>query len=143
MTDLPLPTWATEAPSKEERAHLNEWSSLDLRSMVKKRDAFRPIADTHLARETLERWYGAIYSQLSSVTHYDRFAIELLGLQISPDGAFSLPSQHWPRMLILQNCLFDIIQCFEATLLCHKRDASQFDALYIEWVGVAHGIASK
>jgi hypothetical protein len=123
MTGRPLPSWATETPSKEERAHLNEWSSLDLRSMVKKRDAFAPIADTHLAKETLEHWYNAIYSQLSSVTHYDRFAIELLGLQISPDGVFPLPSQHWPRMLILQNCLFDLIQGFETTLLCHKRDA--------------------
>ena len=144
LTGHPLPAWATETPSREERANLNEWNTLDLRSMAKKRDAIPPIADTHLARETLERWYGPIYSQFSSVTHYDRFAIELLGLQISPDGTFALPARHWPGMLMLQNCLFDTIQCFETALVCHKQDAAKtFEALYMEWIGIAKKITPE
>ena len=112
----PLPAWATETPSKEERAQLDAWNMLDLRSMVMRRDAFPPVADTALAKQPLAQWYGSIYSQFSSVTHYDRYAIELLGLQETADGSPFLGSQpHWPGLLILQNAHFDLIQCFEAS----------------------------
>ena len=46
----PTPAWATETLSKEERAFLDAWNILDLKSMATKRDAFPPLADTVLAK---------------------------------------------------------------------------------------------
>ena len=57
LTGNPLPAWATETLSKEDRAHLDAWNALDLRSMVAKRDAFPPIADTALAKQRLDECY--------------------------------------------------------------------------------------
>ncbi len=76
----PLPAWAMEMPTKEQRAYLDQWSALDLRSMAKKRDEFPSIAKTALANEKLAGWYDRIYAQFSSVSHYDRFSVELMTL---------------------------------------------------------------
>jgi hypothetical protein len=44
---------------------------------------------------------------------------------------------HWPGMLILKNTLFDIIQCFEAAQICHKREAAQtFERFLAEWLEI-------
>ena len=44
-------------------------------------------------------WYESIYSQFSSVSHYDRYSIELLGIQPAPDGTLVLAAQpHWPKL---------------------------------------------
>jgi hypothetical protein len=141
----PLPAWATEQPTKEERAFLDAWSTLDLKSMAKKRDALPPIVDTVLAKEGLAHSYEAIYSQFSSVAHYDRFSIELLGLQKGPDGKLMLATQpHWPNILLIQNLLFDIIQCFEAAQICHKKDAAQiFEALLAEWIAISKKVVPR
>jgi hypothetical protein len=53
----PTPPWATETPTKEERAFFEEWNTLDLKSMALKRDAFLPLADTVLAKKKLEPSY--------------------------------------------------------------------------------------
>jgi hypothetical protein len=133
------PPWATEALTKEQRAFLDAWGTLDLKSMAKKRDAFPPLAGTALAREGLAHSYERIYAQFSSVTHYDRYSIELLGIQQAPDGTGVLVAQpHWPGLLILQSTYFDIIQCFEATQVCHKQNAAtQFEALLAEWIAAS------
>jgi hypothetical protein len=141
----PLPAWATEQTTKDDRAVLDAWGSLDLRSMAKRRDALPPIADTILAKQNLADTYEAIYSQFSSVAHYDRFSIELLGLQKTPTGGVMLAAQpYWPTMLLVQNALFDIIQCFEAAQICHKKDAAQiFEALLVQWIAVSKEIVPR
>ena len=80
----PTPAWATETPTKEDRTFLEAWNTLDLKSMALKRDAFPALADTVLAKKKLASSYEAIYRQFSSVSHYDRFSIELLGCKNSP-----------------------------------------------------------
>jgi hypothetical protein len=94
----PLPLWATESLTKEQLAKLKEWSALDLRSMAIRRDAFPPITDTPLAKEGLAQWYDAIYTQFSSVSHYDRFSIEMVQPHQNPNGTVSLRlGAQWPR----------------------------------------------
>lgn len=141
----PLPAWATEPLTKEEKATLDEWGSLDLRSMAKKRDALPPVADTLLAKENLASSYEAIYSQFSSVAHYDRFSIELLGLHDGPNGKPVLGTMpYWPTVLLVKNALFDLIQCSEAAQLCYKTDAAQiFQTLLVEWVGISNEIVPR
>ena len=80
-----------------------------------------------------------IYRQFSSVSHYDRFSIELLGVQEFPDGKFVLGTRpHWHPLLVLQNAQFDIIQCFEAAHVCHKKDAAEiFNAYFTEWYWIS------
>jgi hypothetical protein len=131
----PTPAWAMETLSKQDRAFLDEWNVLDLKSMATKRDAFPPLADTLLAKERLATSYEAIYRQFSSVSHYDRYSIELLGLQKTPDGSLMLAAQpHWPALLVLKTALFDIIHCFEAAQVCHKKDAAEiFNSFFTEW----------
>lgn len=138
----PLPFWATEAPTKEQRAFYEEWSKLDLRSMGTKRDEFPPLAEEPIAKEKLSVWYDSIYAQFSSVSHYDRYSIELMSTYKASDGRTILGAQpYWPGMLILQNAHFDIIQCFEAAHVCHKHNsAATFDAFHVEWFAIAKEI---
>jgi hypothetical protein len=135
----PTPAWATETPTKEDRTFLEAWNTLDLKSMALKRDAFPALADTVLAKKKLASSYEAIYRQFSSVSHYDRFSIELLGVQEFPDGKFVLGTRpHWHPLLVLQNAQFDIIQCFEAAHVCHKKDAAEiFNAYFTEWYWIS------
>jgi hypothetical protein len=77
------------------------------------------------------------------VSHYDGYSLELLAINKTPAGTlyFGAPP-HWPRMLILQNAHFDIIQCFEAAHLCHKVQAGPiFNAFLAEWIAVAKVLA--
>src|SRR6202040_2634574 len=84
------------AIAKEQRAYLDAWGALDLKSMAAKRDALPPFSDSVLAKESLLHWYESIYSQFSSVSHYDRYSIELLGIRPAPDGTLVLAAQpHW------------------------------------------------
>jgi hypothetical protein len=97
----PTPAWATETPTKKDRTFLEAWNTLDLKSMALKRDAFPALADTVLAKKKLASSYEAIYRQFSSVSHYDRFSIELLGVQEFPDGKFVLGTRpHWHPLLV-------------------------------------------
>jgi hypothetical protein len=141
----PLPAWATEPLTKEQRAFFEDWSKLDLRSMGKKRDEFPPLADAHVAKEKLGPWYDGIYAQFSSVSHYDRYSLELLTINKTPAGDQYLGAPpHWPKMLILQNAQLDIIQCFEAAHVCHKVQAANiFDGFLMEWYSIANVMAPK
>jgi len=138
----PLPAWATEPLTKEQRAFFQEWTNLDLRSMAKKRDDFPPLSDLYVAKEKLAPTYDAVYAQFSSVSHYDRFSLEFMRINKLPDGRVYLGAQsHWPRMLILQNAHFDIIQCYEAAYVCYQHNASLiFNSFFLEWNQLAKEI---
>jgi hypothetical protein len=141
----PIPAWATEPLTKDQRAFFEEWSQLDLRSMGQKRDGFPPLADEQVAKEKLGPWYNAIYKQFSSVSHYDRYSLELLAINKTANGTQYLGAPpHWTPMVILQNALFDIIQCFEAARVFHSPDAAQvFNAFLMEWYALANVMAPR
>jgi hypothetical protein len=134
-----VPLWATEELGKGDRAYLEEWENLDLCSMAAKRDKFPPIANNRVAKEKLEPWYNAVYRQLSSMSHYDRFAVEMVRPLPAQDGTVMLGLQsHWPKLLILYTVLLDIIQCYEATAVCLAKDTSvRFESLFLEWAALA------
>jgi hypothetical protein len=139
----PIPAWASDPLTKDQRAFFEEWTNLDLRSMATKRDAFPPICDLPVAKEKLAAVYDMIYKQFSSVSHYDRFSLDLLTLNKLDDGRVYLGAgPHWAGALILQNAHFDIIQCFEAASVCHKKDAGLiFNSFLAEWLAAAKQIA--
>lgn len=132
----PSPEWATTAMTKDQRSYLEKWNALDLLSMATKRDALPPIGDIELAKATLADLYYGIYAQFSSVTHYDRYGIELLSLHKpkTSDGPLILAADpRWPAMLTLNNSLLDLIQCYEAANLCAGKDGASLASLYEEW----------
>jgi hypothetical protein len=134
-----IPQWATETLTKEDQKYLEAWEQIDLPSMATKRDAFLPICDNFLSKEKLERWYNAVYRQFSSVSHYDRFAVEMVSPVPSGEDEVVVMSMrpHWPKLLILYTSLLDIIQCFEATAVCFKRESAiQFESLFLEWLSL-------
>jgi hypothetical protein len=132
---FPLEEWMTEKPTKELEKWLNEWSALDLRSMVEKRDKLTPLSDCAVAKERLSWMYDHIYAQFSSVTHYDMYSMTILGLLPAPDGQLVLaPDPGFPAVISLHNSLFDLIQCFEGTRRFLGVDFdSRFCALLDEW----------
>ena len=134
-----LPLWITEPLSKEDRDYLEEWEKLDLKSMAARRDGFPPIADNLLSKEKLEKWYNAAYRQFSSVSHYDRFSIEMVSPQPYEGDTVVMGLQpHWPKLLILYTVLLDIIQCYEVTSVCFEENTSiKFESLFLEWVTLA------
>jgi hypothetical protein len=131
----PIPSWATETPTREERAQLRAWGVTDLRSMATKRDAFPPMADTPLAQQKLAHSYDPIYKQFSSVSHYDRFSVEMVQPEQNPNGSVSFGlGSHWPGLLINQTALLDMVQCSEATKIGLGQNASiRFESLFAEW----------
>lgn len=133
-----LPKWATETLTKEERRYLDAWEQTDLRSMAAKRDDFPPICNNLLSKEKLEPWYNAVYRQFSSVSHYDRYAVEMVIPTPSEDDKVVMAMQpHWPKLLILYTAWLDIIQCFEATAVCFAQDtAIKFESLFAEWISL-------
>jgi hypothetical protein len=141
----PTPPWAAERMTKDQRAYLDAWGTLDLKSMATKRDAFPPLAETVLAKESLAHWYNSIYAQFSSVAHYDRYSMEMLHLYPAPNGQLVLAAQpHWPSMLTLQNTYFDIIQCFEAAFLYHTEAAATiFEWLLTEWLAISKQVTPR
>jgi hypothetical protein len=134
-----LPLWATEPLSKEDREYLEAWTKLDLRSMAAKRDGFLPIAENLLSNEKLEEWYNPVYRQFSSISHYDRFSMEMVRPLAIGDGHVALGlMSHWPKLLILYTALLDVIQCYEATAVCFRQDTSiKFESLFLEWNSLA------
>ncbi len=130
----PVPGWAIAKPTKEQEAQFKAWPA-NLRALAKQRDGFPPVADTNLAKAGLARWYDSIYKQFSSVSHYDRFSIEMVKLCQNPNGSFGLSLEsHWPGLLIFFAGYLDMIQCLEATRISLEQDAStMFEGLFTEW----------
>jgi len=103
--------------------------------MAAKRDSFPPITDNRLSKRKLEPWYNAVYRQFSSISHYDRFAVEMVKpLPIEDEKVVIGFQPHWPKLLILYTTLLDIIQCYEATTVSFQTDTSiKFESLFLEW----------
>jgi hypothetical protein len=141
----PIPPWASEPLSKDQRKFFEEWSNLDLRSMGKKRDEFPPLADVQVAKEKLGHWYDGIYKQFSSVSHYERYSLDLLAINKTASGVQYLGAPpHWLPMVLLQNANFDIIQCFEAAHLFHSPEAAfVFNDFLMEWYALANVMAPR
>ena len=130
-----LPPWVTEKLTKEQNAEIRQWESLDLRAMATRRDSLPPLTDLQIGKEELGHHYDTIYAQFSSVAHFDAYSLQLFRLHETDVGQFELATDvHWPGLLILQNCQFDIIQCFEALNAYYDKDAGPlFNALLLEW----------
>jgi hypothetical protein len=118
---------------------LGAWTALDLKSMAQKRDVFPPITDTPLAKRGLASWYTSVYAQLSSVSHYDRYSIEMVKPVEIKDGTVALSLEpHWLPLLILYDAYLDMIQCSEVTQVCFKQQTTiKFEPLFLEWLSLA------
>lgn len=134
-----LPRWATETLSKEEQKYIDAWEQTDLRSMASKRDQFALINNNLLSNEKLEPWYNSVYRQFSSISHYDRFAVEMVGPEPIEGGKIVISMKsHWPKLLILYTAFLDIIQCYEVTAVCFKENTSvKYESLFLEWKSLA------
>ncbi len=135
----PIPAWATEDITKEQREKMRQWEALDLRTMATRRDALPLLTRLPIGEERLAHCYDTIYAQFSSVSHFDMYSIELLSLHRTPDGQLALATgSHWPAFLVLQNCLFDILQCFECALAYRQVNTTEkSNGLYLEWLRIA------
>jgi hypothetical protein len=135
-------TWLTEKPTKEQKAYLNRWTDLDLRSMVDKRDKLSPLSSCALAKEKLGDFYTTIYAQFSSVADYDMYSLAMLGLHKAPNGDLVLATDpNFPLIVEMHGSLFDLIQCFEATRGFLKIDFDdKFSALFDDWRKLADQI---
>ncbi len=129
-----LPKWVTEELTKEQNTKC-ENGKLWIFAMAKLRDSLPRLTELQIGKEELERHYDTIYAQFSSVTHFDVYSLELLGLHEAGIGRLELATgAHWPGLLILQNCQFDIIQCFEALNAYYDKATGQlFNELLLEW----------
>jgi hypothetical protein len=130
-----LPSWMTSAPTKEKRKFLERWQATPLDVLARKRDELLGPGKSALDKATLADLYTPIYAQFSSVTHYDFYALQLVGLHKSPAGQWVLaPDPQWPGILCLHNALFDIIQCHEASVAYFGgTEAEEFNSLYTSW----------
>jgi hypothetical protein len=125
--------WMTETPTKEQKAYLTRWESLDLASMAKKRDALPCKVAGKVASETLADLYPVIYQQFSSVSHGDMYAVRMLGLHKAPNDQFVLAvDPHWPAIICCYNALFDLIHCHEAIAM-DGAGKPVFDDLFAQW----------
>lgn len=134
-----LPQWVTENLTKEQDSEIRQWETFDLRTMATRRDLLPRLTELQVGRESLAHHYDTIYAQFSSVSHFDAYSIQLLRLHEKDDGELELGTDdHWPGLLIMQNCQFDIIQCFEAVRAYYNKDASQlYNELLLEWYRLA------
>jgi len=139
MTPVP-PGWMTEPATKEDRKAFERYQSMSLLDMVKQRDALPPVGTLALDREPLADLYSSVYVHYSSVTHYDFYAVRLLALHRNPAGEHVLAvDPFWPAMLVLNNALFDIIQCREATApKCSTEDEAAFSEFHSIWDDTVH-----
>ena len=124
--------------SKEERAHLGRWESLDLRSMAQKRDLLPPKTTSPVEEQTLADLYVPVYQQFSSVSHGDMFGLNIIGFHKSATGQVVMaPDPQWPALLCIFNSLFDIVQCHDAlTGFTENSMLPLFDDLLHEWIAV-------
>jgi hypothetical protein len=131
----PAEPWVAEKPTRAQREYLARWSALPLDVLASKRDKMLGVGTTRLDRATLADLYTSVYAHFSSVTHYDFYSLSMLALYPSKHGPHVLaPDPKWPAILGVENALFDIIQCREATAAYFdSKDAETYSALYAEW----------
>jgi len=129
--------WLTEKLTKEQRHYLERWEKLDLESMVKKRDTLLNDDVPCRAQRELADLYTPVYRQFSSVSHFDMYSMNMLGLHKSPNGLFVLaPDPWWPAILCLYTSLLDLIHCSEASKLAYRVDRqADWASLFDRWRG--------
>lgn len=127
--------WMEDVPTKEQKGYLERWNDLPLNAMAAKRDKLQAPSSTALDRQTLGDLYAPIYQQFSSVTHFDAYALNMIGLHKSPSDQFVLaPDPWWPAVLFMYDALFSLIQCHESLLAFYHIDcANKFDDLFARW----------
>ncbi|WP_156092660.1 DUF5677 domain-containing protein [Rhodovibrio salinarum] len=127
--------WMVDIPTKKQKGYLERWNSLPLSDMADKRDKLQPPSSTALDRQTLGDLYAPIYQQFSSVTHFDAYALNMIGLHKTPSDQLVLaPDPSWPAVLFMYDALFSLIQCHESLLAFYDIDcANKFDDLFRRW----------
>ena len=79
-------------------------------------------------------FYDSIYRQGSSVSHYDLYSVNMLGLHDSPQGLILAPDPGMPIVLALHCAIFDIVQCGEALARAEApAPVETLNGLIAEW----------
>jgi len=89
------------------------WRNTPVDQIARRRDELDGITGSRVDREALLGFYDSIYRQGSSVSHYDLYSINMLGLHEGPAGVVLAPDPYMPIVLALHCAIFDIVQCSE------------------------------
>lgn len=113
--DIPeLDTSSFEELPDDKKKSFRHWDNLKLDRLAEGRDKLEGITGSRLDHETLRWHYDSIYRQGSSVSHYDFYSINMLGLYEGPKGLVLAADPSLPIVAVLHCALFDLIQCSEA-----------------------------
>jgi hypothetical protein len=113
--DVPeLDNLASAGASDEKIKRIPLWHNLSLDQLAERRDKLEGITNSKLDAETLRTLYDSIYRQGSSVSHYDLYSIQMLGVYEGPTGPVLAADPALPIVTVLHCALFDLIQCAEA-----------------------------
>ncbi len=113
--DIPeLDTRSFEQLPDDKKKSFRHWDNLKLDRLAEARDTLKGITGSRLDQETLRWLYDSIYRQGSSVSHYDLYSINMLGLYEGPNGLVLAADPALPVVTVLHCALFDLIQCSEA-----------------------------
>jgi len=101
-----------------------DWTSLDLRSMAKKRDEF--VNETgELFSTPIEHYYSSLYKGGNSVIHSDAI--------IASSSFFPFMNPMWYKNLALNNSYFDMVQGYEVSRFLgfdFKKEFTQLNEEY-------------
>lgn len=111
------------------------WTSLDLRSMARRRDELA-LAKASIPMDRLEREYLSIYKVASSVVHGDcaSLSYRFLGVFPSPSGGsvlMTIPS--WGLIVAASLARYDLLQCSEVSEYIGCAIAGDYDHLRHQW----------
>lgn len=128
----------SEAPAYV-RERFAYWRNTPVDQMARRRDGLAGITESAVDRETLLGFYDSIYRQGSSVSHYDLYSVNMLGLYDGGEGLVLAPDPGMPIVLALHCALFDIIQCAEALARAEaSAPVNAMNALIAEWWTYVH-----
>lgn len=123
----------------EIRARLSTWRNTPLDQLARRRDALDGITNSEVDKETLLSLYDSIYRQGSSVSHYDMYSVNMLGLYNGSEGLVLAPDPAMPIVITLHCAIFDIIQCTEALAVAKvPAPADVSNELLKEWRACVH-----
>ncbi len=117
---------------KEKRSDFNpesekydrDWTSLDLRSMAKKRDKLVSETD-ELFSTPIEHYYSSLYKGGNSVIHSDVIIVS--------SSFFPSMNSMWYKILALNNSYFDMVQCYEISKFLEFDFIKEFTQLNQEY----------
>ena len=122
-----------EAPAYV-RERFAYWRNTPVDQMARRRDELTGITSSDVDGETLFGFYDSIYRQGSSVSHYDLYSVNMLGLHDGPEGLVLAPDPGMPIVLALHCAMFDIVQCAEALTKAEApAPAETLNSLIAEW----------